>query len=158
MPESDRLQALTERERRYLRLVLAHRTSKEIAREEGLSKHTVDLHIHRAVRKLGARSRREAALIAAGDTPPIESEYDPPSLEVDGVLGKSPFQHAGAAHDSQPEDVSRDSWFRRLSAWGRIGMILAIAFGLTVAVAILLPGVSLLLDAFQGWLERMPAR
>ena len=95
MPESDRLQALTERERRYLRLVLAHRTSKEIAREEGLSKHTVDLHIHRAVRKLGARSRREAALIAAGDTPPIESEYDPPSLEVDGVLGKSPFQHAG---------------------------------------------------------------
>ena len=70
MPESDRLQALTERERRYLRLVLAHRTSKEIAREEGLSKHTVDLHIHRAVRKLGARSRREAALIAAGDTPP----------------------------------------------------------------------------------------
>ena len=37
-------------------------------------------------------------------------------------------------------------------------MILAIAFGLTVAVAILLPGVSLLLDAFHGWIERAPVR
>ena len=158
MPQRDGLAKLTDRERRYLALVLAHRTSKEIARDEGLSKHTVDLHIHRAVRKLGASSRREAALIAAGQTPPIESEYDPKALDVDADLGEPRFQDAGAAHESHLDSALRDSWFGRLSTWGRVGMILVLALGMTLAAAILLPGAALLLDAIQTTFGRAPAR
>jgi biotin operon repressor len=48
------LDRLTERERECLRLVDRHMSSKEIARELGLSKHTVDWHLDKARRRLGA--------------------------------------------------------------------------------------------------------
>ena len=38
----------------------AVRTDKEIARELGISPHTVSLHIREAIRKLGAAGRRDA--------------------------------------------------------------------------------------------------
>ena len=57
------LAALTESQRRCLRLVLGHMTSKEIARELNLSSHTVDAHLKAAMRTLGVTSRVKAALI-----------------------------------------------------------------------------------------------
>ncbi|MEN3749147.1 helix-turn-helix transcriptional regulator [Sphingomonas sp. HF-S3] len=52
---------LTERERDCLRLVSRGRSSKEIGAELGISHHTVDLHLRRAIRTLGASDRRDAA-------------------------------------------------------------------------------------------------
>ncbi|ENZ80757.1 hypothetical protein OR37_03337 [Caulobacter vibrioides OR37] len=57
----DDLDRLTERERECLRLVDRHMSSKEIARELGLSKHTVDWHLDKARRRLGAADRYDAA-------------------------------------------------------------------------------------------------
>jgi len=55
------LDRLTERERECLRLVDRHMSSKEIARELGLSKHTVDWHLDKARKRLGAADRYDAA-------------------------------------------------------------------------------------------------
>ena len=58
---ADGLERLTERERECLRLVDRHMSSKEIARELGLSKHTVDWHLDKARKRLGAADRYDAA-------------------------------------------------------------------------------------------------
>lgn len=50
-----------------LRLVYAHKNSKEIARIMGVSSHTVDERIRTAMRKLGVDSRIRAALIIAAN-------------------------------------------------------------------------------------------
>jgi len=52
-------------QRDCLRLVLAHLNSKEIARELGVSPHTVDQRLRTAMRILNAQSRFEAARIFA---------------------------------------------------------------------------------------------
>jgi DNA-binding CsgD family transcriptional regulator len=53
-----------------LRLVYAHKNSKEIARVMGVSSHTVDERIRVAIRKLGVDSRTKAALIVASHSDP----------------------------------------------------------------------------------------
>jgi DNA-binding CsgD family transcriptional regulator len=45
-------------------LLARHMTSKEIARELGISPHTVDQRLTGAMRKLGAVNRRELARLA----------------------------------------------------------------------------------------------
>jgi RNA polymerase sigma factor (sigma-70 family) len=50
------LEALTPREREVLTLIVAGRTSKEIARELGVSHRTIDVHRARLKRKLGVDS------------------------------------------------------------------------------------------------------
>ncbi|WP_374148157.1 helix-turn-helix transcriptional regulator, partial [Sphingomonas sp. 28-63-12] len=52
---------LTDRERTCLRLVARGRSSKEIGAELGISHHTVDLYLKRAIKTLQASSRRDAA-------------------------------------------------------------------------------------------------
>lgn len=56
--------ALTRRERQCLTMVAAGACSKEIARRLDLSPRTVDLHVARGCRRLGARNRIEAVSIA----------------------------------------------------------------------------------------------
>ncbi len=56
---------LSEQQRVCLRLVYAHLTSKAIARELGVSHHTIDQRLKNAMRILGAGSRVEAAQILA---------------------------------------------------------------------------------------------
>ena len=60
MTASD-IDRLNEGQRDCLRLVLAHHNSKEIARELGVSPHTVDQRLRIAMRILGVQSRFEAA-------------------------------------------------------------------------------------------------
>lgn len=60
-----RVERLTDSQRACLRLVLAHMTSKQIARELGISPHTVDAHLKAALKVVGASNRTEAALILA---------------------------------------------------------------------------------------------
>lgn len=57
---------LTESERACLRLALSRESSKDIAASVGLTHHTVDKRFKSAIRKLGARSRFEAARMFAG--------------------------------------------------------------------------------------------
>ena len=58
-----------------LQHVFAHRSSKEIARIMGVSPHTVDERLRRAIRLLGVNSRIEAARLVAGNASP--SAYQP---------------------------------------------------------------------------------
>lgn len=58
-----------------LQHVYAHRSSKEIARIMGVSPHTVDERLRRAIRILGVQSRIEAARLVAGTISP--SAYQP---------------------------------------------------------------------------------
>lgn len=55
------LAGLTAKQREVLDLLLEHKTSKEIARDLGISPHTVDQRIQFAKEKLGATSRSEVA-------------------------------------------------------------------------------------------------
>lgn len=56
-----RIDQLTERERACLRLVARGHSSKEIGVELGISHHTVDLYLKRAIKALEASDRRDAA-------------------------------------------------------------------------------------------------
>ncbi len=57
--------ALTERESQVLRLVATGLPNKTIARELGISEHTVKFHVGAILSKLDARSRTEAVTLAA---------------------------------------------------------------------------------------------
>jgi len=57
---------LSEREHAVLRLVSHGDTNKDIARELGITDHTVETHIGNIMIKLGARSRVEAVALAVG--------------------------------------------------------------------------------------------
>ena len=63
--ESDRIEKLTEAQRICLRMVLMHLSSKDIARELGISPHTVDQRLRMAIQALGVANRFEAARILA---------------------------------------------------------------------------------------------
>jgi DNA-binding CsgD family transcriptional regulator len=62
---SEGLQALSEREKLTLRLLLNGHDIKSIAADQGLSVHTVNERLREARRKLGATSSRQAARILA---------------------------------------------------------------------------------------------
>ena len=55
---------LTDRERDVLRLVAAGEPTRRIAGQLGISGETVETHIRSGMRKLGARTRTEAAALA----------------------------------------------------------------------------------------------
>ncbi|RVT90862.1 helix-turn-helix domain-containing protein [Sphingomonas crocodyli] len=55
------IDALSERQKQILRLVWQHLSSKDIARELGISPNTVDQHVRFAIRLLGAKDRFDAA-------------------------------------------------------------------------------------------------
>jgi len=56
---------LTKRESEVLQLLSAGRTSKEMARALGISRHTVRTHVHSILQKLQVHSRLEAVALAA---------------------------------------------------------------------------------------------
>jgi DNA-binding CsgD family transcriptional regulator len=61
----DRIERLTDKQRQCLRLVYAHKETKEIARILGLSPDGVTQRIKAAMRTLGVDKRRDAALMLA---------------------------------------------------------------------------------------------
>ena len=81
--------ALTEREKAALRLLLRGHDAKSSARELGISVHTVNERLREARRKLGVTSSREAArVLAAAEGPETLGDKD---------LGDAPEGAAGAA-------------------------------------------------------------
>lgn len=74
-PPSGSLESLTPREREVIGLAAAHLRTRDIAERLGLSPETVDEHIGRAVRKLGAADRASAIrlylAIGGAQAPPV---------------------------------------------------------------------------------------
>jgi len=78
----DPINQLSGMQRTCLRLVALNRSSKEIAQETGLSHHTVDQYISRAVVALGATNRREAARRLAEIEASVFNKVEFKSVEV----------------------------------------------------------------------------
>lgn len=109
-PRNPRVKLLTEGERECLRLVYQHMTSKDIARQLGVSHHAVDMRLRQAIRKLDVISRIDAAraLIADEEVSPTDSTgtdyqsliYQAPELEENAAsvtFGSPASNRAGAA-------------------------------------------------------------
>lgn len=82
------MQALTEKEKQTLRLLLTGYDAKSMARHLGLSVHTINERLRDARRKLGTSSSREAARMLR------ESEAQAPELLGDKALGDVPVPTA----------------------------------------------------------------
>jgi len=118
-----RFEKLTEGQRECLRLVLAHKSSKEIARLLGKSRFTIDKRIERALQTLGVESRTEAALLLARHEGSHEYEwlaYEPAALAaplVSDIMAPSQSGErpdGGHVRDSLGEsDTSFDDWLGR---------------------------------------------
>jgi DNA-binding CsgD family transcriptional regulator len=67
--EGDLLAALTRRQAEVMRLVLSGRTNDGVARDLGISTRTVAKHLEAAYRRLGVRTRSEAAALLLGRGP-----------------------------------------------------------------------------------------
>ena len=96
--DSERISKLTEAQRTCLRMVLMHLSSKDIARELGISPHTVDQRLRMAIQTLGVANRFEAARILARheghatyQTPVYQSPDVAPALSA-GTVNPSDIQ------------------------------------------------------------------
>lgn len=95
------VERLSEGQRDCLRLVLAHHNSKEIARELGISPHTVDQRLRMAMRILDVQSRFEAARkFAALD---LDAVYQPLIYQISDV---EPSGKNGESQSSTGRNVS----------------------------------------------------
>lgn len=96
---------LTEGQRACLRLVRLHMSSKEIARELGISSHTVDRRLKNALAILGVASRHEAALLFERHA--AEPVYQPLAYQTPAVA-EPPDHRPSSAPDTgvrrQPDD------------------------------------------------------
>jgi DNA-binding CsgD family transcriptional regulator len=90
---ASRVARLTAGQRECLDLVDDHATSKEIARQLGISRHTVDARLRGAIQTLGVTSRREAAVIyrAAQQAETYQPfAYQSPRIVTEGNAGEYP--------------------------------------------------------------------
>jgi DNA-binding CsgD family transcriptional regulator len=101
--EPDRLARLTEMQRKCLRLVYAHLSSKEIAPLLGIEPGTVDQYIKAAMRTLGVADRRAAARMLAEQ----ENGLDQPLVYQPSALA----QAAAAAMLPPSTEGRRDAAF-----------------------------------------------
>lgn len=95
--------ALTEKEKDTLRLLLRGHDAKSSARELGLSVHTVNERLREARRKLGVTSSREAARRL------LETEGGTPENLGDKALGDA--TPPGSAADTTAPATQRWAWF-----------------------------------------------
>lgn len=114
-------QALTEKERATLRLLLDGHDAKSIARHLGLSVHTIHERLRDARRKMGTSSSREAARLLR------EIEGRSPEWLGDKAIGDAP--PASLAQPVRQPD-------RQHGDWRRTGWLLG-ALAMTVSLALL---------------------
>jgi DNA-binding CsgD family transcriptional regulator len=132
------LENLTAQERECLRLVAQSLSSKEIGRELGISKASVDTYCNRARAKLGVADRRTAARLVVADnsglTPIIE---DAQTASAEQVAPSAPngftFAAVGAAAGGLFPPVSRMELRTRIAATVVVAVILALTFGMLLA-------------------------
>lgn len=165
---NDQISRLTDSQRAYLRLVLEHRSSKEIAQNFDISAHTVDKRIKEAMRVLGVGSRIEAArILASVEGTYAERQLGPQSLDLASThvsFANRPSAREGigsgdyGSGDNRYDDRHVAGWRlrdgdslglplplfalprRRLSVWQRAGWMIGLVIGLALATGILLSG------------------
>ncbi len=140
-PAELKLSVLTPKERECLRLVAQQLSSKEIARELGISKASVDTYCNRARAKLGVPSRRAAAQLVV-------------SLEAAAAAALAAASPAPAGRASVVAAVPVLPPLSSLGPGARIGIILGGAIALAVAFGMLLSGLQIL----NGVVEAAHAR
>jgi DNA-binding CsgD family transcriptional regulator len=102
---TDGYQALTEKEKQTLRLLLAGHDAKSMARHFGLSVHTINERLRDARRKLSASSSREAARLLR------EAEGADPQSLGDRAIGGAPAAGAGQeGATARPGPHRRAAW------------------------------------------------
>ncbi|HEY0311837.1 MAG TPA: DUF4019 domain-containing protein [Allosphingosinicella sp.] len=102
---TDGYQALTEKEKQTLRLLLAGHDAKSMARHFGLSVHTINERLRDARRKLSASSSREAARLLR------EAEGADPQLVGDSGIGDALAAPPGQAGvTAKPGPHRRAAW------------------------------------------------
>lgn len=114
-------QALTEKEKQTLRLLLAGHDAKSMARHLQLSVHTINERLRDARRKLSAPSSREAARRLR------EAEATDPDFAGDKQIGDAPTA-PGAEQSDQPDGGSSA---KRRAVWA-IGGLVMISLALAV--------------------------
>lgn len=99
--DSDRLAKLTDGQKQCLRLVYRHMSSKDIARELGISPHSVDARLRSAIRTLGVATRTDAAIRLAAQeagapyqspvyqSPHVAASPSPVMLGPDNDVGRN---------------------------------------------------------------------
>ncbi|MEA3014799.1 MAG: hypothetical protein QOD42_3344 [Sphingomonadales bacterium] len=118
--ESDRLARVNEAQCACLRLVLQHKSSKDIARALGISPHTVDQRIRLAMKALGAPSRVEAArILAAAEQGDGYQSLIYQAPDIDPPPAALPFPPDG--------EVRRDGKSRNI-VWIMVSVAAALAF------------------------------
>lgn len=101
-----RVARLTAGQRECLYLVDDHATSKEIARQLGISRHTVDARLRGAIQTLGVSSRREAAIIYRAA---MQAEgYQPFAYQSPRIVTAPPTDEI-PSHDVATEQHDSDS-------------------------------------------------
>jgi DNA-binding CsgD family transcriptional regulator len=115
---------LTEGQIACLLLVDEHLTSKEIGLRLGISNHTVDQRVRRALRVLGCGTRRDAAkLVGQEFAPPSAAQREAPEQD----LARLPF-------------ATRRAPSNNLSTRARLMWVVVIAAGSALSVAVYLAG------------------
>ena len=130
--EDLRFDRLSPRHRDCLRLAYAHRTTKEIARDLGIGAGTVNGDLAEASAILGARNRRDAAIMLHRFETPGElqghssgvSAAPAPPLSL--IPDSSPPSHGGPL-DPRNRDADND-----YSIFARIGWVIFLAAALAV--------------------------
>lgn len=168
----DQIAKLTDSQRTYLRLVLAHQSSKEIAQTFGISAHTVDKRIKEAMRILGVSTRIEAArLLAASESdspgrglgpqlPDLASSREFPPSPAPGSKGNGGgtattgiavredlAYYGGSDHEDRGLPLPFPTRVRpnnTLSLLQRAGWMIGLIIGLALATGILLSGLTAL--------------
>lgn len=123
-------QALTEKEKQTLRLILRGHDAKSLARHLDLSVHTVNERLRDARRKLSVTSSREAARLL------LEREGRTPELIGDKVFGDAPPGEE-ADRSLQPDALARA---KTRFAWGIAGVLIMSLFLGILALASLMDG------------------
>lgn len=135
----ERVALLSPKERECLRLVLENRSSKQIARQLGISQTSVDTHVRRARAKLGTQDRYEAARLveawervaehgaeAAGRGPEPPSETQPEKTEPAPIV-------ATIARPSLLPPIETLSFPQRLLMMVLGAIVAAFVFGLILS-------------------------
>ncbi|WP_298190254.1 DUF4019 domain-containing protein [Novosphingobium sp.] len=120
-------QALTEKEKETLRLLVGGHDAKSIARHLGLSVHTVHERLRDARRKMSVSSSREAARLLH------QIEGRPPEFFGDKAIGDA--APTAAAHPNREPVKGRGD--RRRAGWifGGIAMIISLALLASLALS-----------------------
>jgi DNA-binding CsgD family transcriptional regulator len=116
-----RVARLTAGQRACLDLVDDHATSKEIALQLGISRHTVDARLRQAMQTLGVTSRREAAIIwraAAG-----AGDYQPFAYQPSRIAGLPPGGDEELARCVEEAGDERDGHGRQGGFGGSPGFV-----------------------------------